>query len=161
MSVFVASFTVGSKMRLSEEESKTFVDEFTKLLDTMQGGNFSIEIFSHNAQIALPMFLPGIGIGWGIFSAFSTGLAVSALQVNNPILTKIPSFTILMTPFGLIELTSYSIGMSRSLILISQIMRKSLTRRDIKFVMMEIGLVAGFLLLAAFIEAQMIRSATM
>jgi len=158
MSVFAASFTVGSKMRLSEEESKTFVDEFNKLLDTMKGGNFSVEIFSHNAQIALPMFLPGAGIGWGVFSAFSTGLAVSALQINNPMLTKIPSLAILVTPFGLIELASYSIGMSRSLILISKIVRKSLTRQDIKFAMVEVGLVVGFLLLAAFIEVQMIES---
>lgn len=160
MSVFAASFTVGSKMQLGEEESKTFVDDFNRLLETMKGGNFSIEIFFHNSQIALPMFLPGLGVGWGIFSAFSTGMAIAALQTGNPILSGMPSFAVLMTPFGIMETAAYSIGMSRSLLLITQIMKKNMTKRDVKFTFIEVGIVVGLLLAGAFVEAQMIESTT-
>lgn len=160
MAGFVATFTVGSKMQVDEDEAQAFLEKFNKLVDSLQEGNFSLEIFSHNAKIALPMFLPGLGIGWGIFSAFSTGMAIAALQTGNPILSGMPSFAVLVTPFGIMEIAAYSIGMSRSLLLITQIMKKNLTKRDVRFAIIEIGIVVGLLLAGAFIEAQMIESAT-
>lgn len=160
MAVFVSVFTVGSKMQVDESEAQVFLEKFNNLIDSLRERNFGLEIFSHNVSIALPMFLPGVGVGWGIFSAFSTGMAIAVLQIGNPLLSKIPSFAVLATPFGMMELAAYSIGMSRSFLLITQIMKKKLTRRDVKFVIIEVGLVIGFLLAGAFIEAQMIESAT-
>lgn len=151
-----ASFLVGSEIKPDEKEAKDFVKEFNKLLDGLKEGDFSIGIFSHNVKIALPMFLPAVGIGWGIFATFSTGLAVAALLVNDPSLAQMPPFTVLLTPFGLMEIVSYSLAMSRSFLLFSKIVKKSLTKRDVKRAFIEVGIVVGLLLLAAFVESYMI-----
>ncbi|MBI5146101.1 MAG: stage II sporulation protein M [Thaumarchaeota archaeon] len=62
MAVFVAIFTIGSKMQVDEDEVQTFLEKFNNLVDSLRKGNFSLEIFSHNARIALPMFLLGVGV---------------------------------------------------------------------------------------------------
>lgn len=152
-------FLIGSEIKPGEKEAKDFVEEFNKLLDDIQKGDFSIGIFFHNAKIALPMFLPGVGIGWGFFAMFSTGLSVAALLVNEPTLAQMPPFTVLLTPFGFMEVVSYSLATSRSFLLFSKIVKKSLTKNDVKHALIEVGIVIGLLLVAAFVEAYMINLA--
>jgi len=160
MGVSTASFLIGSEIKPDAEEAADFVDKFNKLIDGLKDGNFALGIFFHNVKIALPMFLPGLGVGWGLFAAFSTGLSVAALLVNDPMLAQMPPFTVLITPFGIMELAAYSIGMSRSFALIVKIMKKSLTKQDVKFALVEIGIVVVLLVSAAFVEAFMIESAS-
>jgi len=157
--VFSAAFSVGAKMEVPKEEASIFLDEFNKLLDTLKGGNFGIEIFLHNLEIALPMFIPGFGVGWGIFSAFSTGFAFAALATTNTLLAKIPPIAMIFaTPFGLMELAAYSIGMSRSFILIVSIFRKTPISQQWKQTVLEICIVIGLLLLGGIVEAYMIET---
>lgn len=158
MAISSASFLIGSEIKPSAEEAADFVEEFNKLVDGLKDGNFVFGIFFHNVKIALPMFLPGLGAGWGMFATFSTGLSVAALLVSEPTLAQMPPFTVLITPFGLMEMVAYSIGMSRGFLLIVKIMKKSLTRQDAKFAVIEVGIVVGLLLTAAFVEAFMIES---
>lgn len=157
--VFSASFSIGAKMEVPKDEASIFLDEFNKLLDTLKDGNFGIEIFLHNTEIALPMFIPGFGVGWGIFTAFSTGFAFAALATTNSLLTKIPPITMIFaTPFGLMELAAYSIGMSRSFLLIVNIFKKAPIIPQWKQIALEIGIVVGLLLLGGIIEAYMIET---
>lgn len=159
LAVFSAAFSIGAKMEVSNEEASIFLDEFNKLLDTLKGENFGIEIFLHNVEIALPMFIPGFGIMWGVFSAFSTGFAFAALTTTTPLLANIPPITIIFaTPFGLMELAAYSIGMSRSFLLIVNILKKTPIRQQWKQIVLEIGIVIGLLLLGGIIEAYMIET---
>jgi uncharacterized membrane protein SpoIIM required for sporulation len=58
LAVFSVAFSAGAEMTVPEEEAEIFLDEFNKLLDALQGENFGTEIFLHNTQIALPMFIP-------------------------------------------------------------------------------------------------------
>ncbi|CAE6486240.1 MAG: stage II sporulation protein M [Candidatus Nitrosotenuis sp.] len=161
MGVSAVSFLIGSEIRPDAKDAADYVEKFNKLVDGLKDGNFALGIFFHNVKIALPMFLPGLGVGWGIFAAFSTGLAIAAFFVNEPTLAQIPPFTVLITPFGAMEIVAYSIGMSRSFLLIIKIMKKTLTKQDVKFTIIEIGMAAGLLLAAAFVEAFMIESAGM
>ncbi|MBI5146100.1 MAG: hypothetical protein HZA84_02645 [Thaumarchaeota archaeon] len=57
-------------------------------------------------------------------------MAIAALQTDNPLLSKMLSFVVLATPLGMMELAVYSISMSRRYLLITQIMKKNLTKRD-------------------------------
>lgn len=159
LGVFSVAFSAGAEMTVPEEEAQIFLDEFNKLLDALQGENFGIEIFLHNTQIALPMFIPGFGIGWGIFSAFSTGFAFAALATTAPLLNEIPPLAMIFaTPFGLMELAAYSIGMSRSFLLAFSLIKKTPLSQQWKQTAIEIGIVIGLLLAGGIIEAYMIET---
>ena len=107
MVVFSASFALGSEIEVSEDESKILLEEFESIVE----GIDAVGIFAHNVSLALPMFIPGFGVAWGAFSAFSTGIAFSVLKDAYPALENIPALTIIfMSPFGLMEIAAYSIA---------------------------------------------------
>ncbi len=152
--IFSLSYLIGSQSKLSDEESKTFLKEFQKAIE----GIDAIGIFEHNASVALPMFIPGFGLIWGSFAAWSTGVAFGALVSTTPTLAKIPPLALLyLSPFGILELFAYSIGMSRSFLLINAIIRKKSLKKELRPTIIEIGIVIAFLLAGGFIEYYMIQ----
>ena len=140
---------------MSEQDSKSFIKEFEH---TVQGIN-AFGIFAHNISVALPMFIPGFGMAWGSFAAWSTGLAFRALVSTTPALSKLPPLAIIyLSPFGVMELIAYSIGMSRSFLLMNTILRRrSMLRQELRPTIIEIGIVFALLLGGAFIEYTMIQ----
>lgn len=155
--VFSAAYQAGSMLEMSEENARAFMDEFEELVEGIDGTG----IFLHNTMLALPMFLPGFGIAWGLFSATSTGYAFAAIVHLAPELGQIPPLAILyLSPFGLMELAAYSIAMSRSYILIAAIAKKTGLGTHAKHTAAEVGIVAGLLLAGGFLEYYMIEVAT-
>ncbi len=154
MGLFSTLFQIGSMFQVSEEEANAFMSEFEKLIADIDGGG----IFFHNLSISLPMFIPGFGIVWGLFSAWSTGYAFSAIVSITPELSKIPPLTILFfSPFGIMELIAYSIATSRSFILIRAISKKTNLISFLKPTIIEIGIVIGLLLIGGYLEYYMIQ----
>jgi hypothetical protein len=152
--IFLASYSIGAEIKVSDEDAKTFLKEFQGAVE----GIDAIGIFTHNASVGLPMFVPGFGIAWGLYASTSTGLAFSALASTTPLLAKIPPITILLaSPFGVLELAAYSIGMSRSFILIWIIIKKNPIRQEIRPTIIEIGIAIALLLAGGFIEFAMIN----
>lgn len=152
--IFSLSYLIGTESKLSNEESQSFLKEFQKTVE----GIDAIGIFEHNASVALPMFIPGFGLAWGAFAAWSTGLAFEALVSTTPALAKVPPLALLyLSPFGLMELAAYSIGMSRSFLLIIAIIRKKPLQSEIRQTIIEIGIVVALLLAGGFIEYYMIQ----
>jgi hypothetical protein len=150
MGLFSLSYWIGSIFTVELEEAEAFLEE------DIDG----IGIFLHNSMIGLPMFIPGFGIAWGFFTSWQTGYAFAALATTIPILKEIPSLALLyLSPFGIMELTAYSIGMSRSFLLIHKIIKKISIKQDAKIVGIEIAIVAGLLLAGGFLEAYMIEVA--
>ena len=155
LGIFSASFAIGAEVEVSEEESAIVLEEFETLLDEID----AVGIFSHNTLLALPMFIPGFGIAWGAFAAFSTGMAFSVLQDANPMLANIPSLTILfMSPFGLMEITAYSIAMSRSYMIVHKMIKRISIRSDVRVIGLEVAILIGLLLAGGFIEYYFIQS---
>lgn len=154
MGLFSTLFQIGSMFQVSEEEANAFMSEFEKLIVDIDG----VGIFFHNLSISLPMFIPGFGIVWGLFSAWSTGYAFSAIVSITPELSKIPPLTILFfSPFGIMELIAYSIATSRSFILIRAISKKTNLISFLKPTIIEIGIVIGLLLIGGYLEYYMIQ----
>ena len=155
MAIFSASFAIGAEIQVSEEESKIFLEEFETIVEDID----AVGIFTHNVSLALPMFIPGLGVAWGAFSAFSTGMAFSVLQDAHPVLENIPALTIIfMSPFGLMEIAAYSIAMSRSYILLHKIIKKIPIRGDIRITIIEVIILVGLLLVGGFIEYFLIEN---
>ena len=155
LGIFSASFAIGAEIQVSEEEGKIVLEELESLIGEID----AVGIFTHNTSLALPMFIPGFGIAWGAFAAFSTGMAFSVIQDANPILENIPSLTILfMSPFGLMEVAAYSIAMSRSYMIIHKMIRRMSIRPDLRVIGREITIVIGLLLAGGFVEYYFIES---
>ena len=158
LGIFSASFAIGAEIQVSEEEGKIVLEELESLIGEID----AVGIFTHNTSLALPMFIPGFGIAWGAFAAFSTGMAFSVIQDANPMLENIPSLTILfMTPFGLMEVASYSIAMSRSYMIVHKMIRRMSIRPDLRVIGLEITIVIGLLLAGGFVEYYFIESLLM
>lgn len=154
MGLFSLSYWIGSIFTVEQEEAEAFLEEFEELIGDIDGPG----IFFHNAAIGLPMFIPGFGIAWGFFTSWQTGYAFAALATTIPILREIPSLALLyLSPFGIMELTAYSIGMSRSFLLIHKIIKKISIKQDAKIVGIEIAIVAGLLFAGGILEAYMIE----
>jgi len=156
LGIFAGAFQFGSMSTVSEEEAKIFMEAFEDLILDID----AFGIFVHNTTIALPMFIPGFGVAWGIFSAWSTGFAFAAIATTIPEIGNIPPLSLLfLSPFGLMEVFAYSLGISRSFILIRAISKKINLRQFIKPTIIEIGIVVALLLVGGYIEFYMIEFA--
>ena len=152
--IFTVIFQLGSMSTVSEEEANLFMEEFEKLVLDID----AFGIFVHNTTIALPMFIPGFGIFWGLFSSWSTGYAFAAIVTSMPEIGSISPLSLLfLSPFGLMEIFSYSLGISRSFILIKAIFTKTSLSQFIKPTIIEIGIVIGLLLAGGYVEFYMIE----
>jgi hypothetical protein len=156
LGIFALVYQSGSMSSVSEEEANLFMSEFKELVLDID----AFGIFTHNTTIALPMFIPGFGVAWGLFSAWSTGFAFASIVTIAPEIGSIPPLAILfLSPFGLMELVAYSLGISRSFILIHAISKKINLIPFIKPTIIEIGIVITLLLSGGYLEFYMIELA--
>jgi hypothetical protein len=155
LGLFSASFQIGSISDVSDEEADALMADFEELISGVE----ATSIFINNVSAALPMFIPGFGVAWGFYTAWSTGFAFTAIVSGMPGLQNIPSLAILYaSPFGAMELIAYSIGLSRSCLLTYFLIKRTNLKSLIKPTLIEIGIVVGLLLGAGFLEEYMIKA---
>lgn len=151
--VFLLACTIGSFYKMSSSEQSDFLNQF----QAATSGIGPLGIFAHNITVTLPMFVPGFGVAWGSFTSWSTGAAFDALVANNPSLSSLPAVSLfLYSSFGIMELCAYSIGMSRSFVLIWKIVKRNSLKVELRNTAIEIGIVVVILLVAAFVESSII-----
>ena len=157
LGIFSASFAIGAEIQVSEEDSAILLEELDELIADID----AVGIFVHNASLSLPMFIPGFGVAWGLFSAYSTGFAYSAIAATNAEVAQLNPLAVLLTPFGLMEVGAYSIAMSRSTLLAKDVIRKNWNRikNDKLLISIEIGVVVALLLIGGIVEMWMIETA--
>jgi len=148
-------FYVGYSFKMDESFSKELSKNFINQLGSLD----KIDIFFNNLKIALVMFIPIIGIAMGTISGFSTGLVFNSIldasggavsSYSNPLI-------IFLTPFGILEILSYGIAISRSGILIFEILKREFVKKSFIHLIIEIMLVSGLLFMGAIIEWMMIE----
>ena len=103
------------------------------------------------------MFIPGFGAIWGFFSAWSTGFAFAAIQTATPELGDVNPLALLLPPFGLMELSAYSIAMSRSVLLAKTILSRKSIFAQKTMILAEIGIVTTLLVVGGVVEMYMIE----
>lgn len=155
LGLFAATYLAGSTSTVSEEVANAFMAEFEELISNID----AVGIFTHNLIIALPMFIPGLGVVWGLFAAWSTGFGFASIVTLTPEIEQIHPLAILfLSPFGLMELAAYSLGTSRSFILIIAIIKKTDLISLIRPTIIEIGIVTGLLLAGGYLEFYLLES---
>ncbi|MCE9652222.1 MAG: stage II sporulation protein M [Nitrosarchaeum sp.] len=154
MGLFSVAYQIGAISQVSNDDSSQFLDEFKNLV----GGIDGFGIFIHNLTIAVPMFIPGLGIVWGLFSGWATGFAFASIVTAIPALSKIPPLAILyFSPFGVLEMIAYSLGISRSYMIIFAIIKHKSIKSQLLVIAIEIGIVVALLLAGGYLEYSMIE----
>ena len=149
LGLFQFGYIIKIDNSLSKELSKNFINQIR--------GTNDLGIFFNNFKIALVMFIPILGIVIGSFSAFSTGLifnsivSLSNVSYPNPLI-------IFLSPFGILELISYGLAISRGGIFLYEIIKKKISKESILYLIIEIGLVGIMLFIGALIEWNMIAN---
>ena len=147
LGLFQLGFSIKIDKSFSEELSKNFIEQIQGINET--------GIFLNNLKIALAMFIPIIGIVIGSFSAFSTGLIFNSIVTLSNVSYPNP-LIIFLTPFGILELISYGLAISRGGIFLYEILKKKISKKSILYLIIEIGLVGIMLFIGALIEWNMI-----
>ena len=145
--IFLISYFVGANIQLDQSSAQRLKEAF---LHKISGLNY-IGIFINNLIITLIMFLPGIGALFGIFSGYSTGTIFSAITYDISH-SYISPLVILLTPFGIMEVLCYGLAISRSFILLFSLVKKENLTKQLKSILIEIGIILIILFLAAIIE---------
>ena len=153
--LFTASFQIGATTELSEEESLAIVHEIAAAI----GDATSTSIFLNNVSTGLANFVPGIGPAWGLYSGWSTGIAISGIYSLYPELSDSQPLDIFYaSPFGFIELIAYSIGMSHGAFLVFSFVKRHSMKSILKWTIVEIGMVVTLLAVGAVMEISMIQT---
>ena len=156
VALFSAVYQAGSMVEVSEEDAAAFMEEFGELVADID----ALGIFVHNSTIALLMFIPGAGTAWGLLSAWSTGLAFASISAATPGAIDIHPLSILyLTPFGVLELSAYSLAMSRGLIALLILVRRQDLRSTLRATLIEVAVVVSLLLVGGYVEHRMIEMA--
>lgn len=145
---FLISYWIGAHTKLDQTSAIRVKQEFMQKID---GLNY-IGIFANNLTISIIMFVPGIGILFGLFSGYSTGSVFSAIAQTSQTLDQISPLFILLTPFGAMEIFCYGLAISRSSLLLVSLIKKDNILKQFKFTLIEVMIVAAILFFAALIE---------
>jgi uncharacterized membrane protein SpoIIM required for sporulation len=151
--VFFGVYSIGAEVEMTPEEAEEVRDAFDEQIQDID----DVGIFLNNIRIALGMFVPGAGVALGVFSAYATGNVFAAIAQDSPALQGVPPQLILITPFGIMEVFSYGLAMSRSALLVYYFIKRRPWREYAMPTLVEIGIVVAVLLAAAVIEWWMIQ----
>ena len=153
MLFFLSIFYLGFSFRMDESISKELSKNFINQISDMD----EFGIFLNNLKIALVMFIPVIGLVMGTISGFSTGLVFNSIMNLSDVTYSNP-LVIFLTPFGILELASYGLAISRGCILFFEILKKKFTKKSLFYLLIEVALVSGMLFVGAIIEWMMIEN---
>lgn len=149
--VFLIFFTIGTLVTFDESTSQELKQQFQNKIKNID----SLGIFFNNFLISILMFIPGIGIAFGLFSGFSTGNIFVIITRDLPI--QIPPLLVFLTIFGIMELVSYGIAISRSYLILISIIKRTNIKENLIYTGIEVGIVSIILFVSAIIEWDLIR----
>jgi hypothetical protein len=157
IAAFLITFQIGATVILSAEQAENIKKE----LSQRNAGINQLAIFSNNILPSLEMFIPAAGVGIGLYSAYSTGQALNAFSVFNPMLKSIFPLSVFVTPFAIMELIAYGLAMSRSGMIVHYLIanRRNISESWRRFSFhtgIEIGIVVLILFIGSVVEWQIL-----
>ena len=157
--ILIGILLLGSLIPLGDEEGRLVQEELERLGER----GLELGIFLNNFAIALLGLIPFLGPPILGYAVFHTGRFLGWLGVEHgmPPQLLIP-FTlnlIILTGYGILEFLGYGAAAAESLAISYYAIRsRRLLKRELRILPLIVGLIAGFLLAGAVIEAALIRS---
>ena len=111
-----------------------------------------VYIFAHNAVIAFGEMVPVVGGLLWVVSIYATGQIFEAVALSQGAPGALYGLLLLFFPFAVVELSAYAVAVGSGVMLIVAWRRHRL-RRETRVFVLEIGVVAAMLLVAAAMEA--------
>jgi len=149
---FVLAYSAGASIQMTAQEALELTNEFEGQVADIG----TLGLFYNNLKAALAMFVPGIGVIIGAYTAVSTGTVFAALSTSYPELEGVSPLAILATPFGILEILAYGLAMSRSWMLVYHLVAKTPWKRYVIPTSVEIGIALVLLFGAAVAESPVI-----
>lgn len=110
-----------------------------------------VYIFTHNAVIAFGEMVPVVGGLLWVVSIYATGQIFEAVALSQGAPGALYGLLLLFFPFAVVELSAYAVAVGSGVMLIVAWRRHRL-RRETRVFVLEIGVVAAMLLVAAAME---------
>lgn len=144
---------LSSLIPMSGEEVGTLLEEAKKIV----GENPTVlGIWTNNMLAALLIYIPFLGIGLAGYIIFQTGRIFGALAMESGISSIMLILSAVVTIYGLIEFVAYGTALTESILFSYSIAKKSL-RRELRWLLISLGIVAGLLFIAAMLETALIN----
>lgn len=148
VAAFLVAYSAGAAVPMTDQEAEEAREQFQDLIQDID----AIGIFLNNFGLSLAMFIPAAGAGFGAFTGFQTGNVYAAFAHDSPLLANTPALAIFILPHGIMEVFVYGLAMSRSGMLVYYMVKKKPWREYVKPTLIELGIAAGVLLAAAYVE---------
>lgn len=151
----IAVISVGTLMPLGVEEANMLSDQLDQML--VENDDFlslTFAIFVNNCRLCLIMFIPVFGVAFGLFSLFSTGVAIKAFSIVQGVSPSFMLLALMIGPIFWIEFAAYSLGMSESVWLFRRLLQGRW--KELKRAVLFIGIAVGLLAIGAVVESWMI-----
>jgi len=110
-----------------------------------------VYIFTHNAAIAFGEMVPIFGGLLWVVSIYATGQILQAVALSHSAPGALYGLLLLFFPFAIVELSAYAVAVSSGVMLIVSWRRRRL-RSETRVLVLEVGVVAVMLLVAAAME---------
>ena len=149
---FVLAYSAGASIQMTTQEASELTNEFEGQVADIG----TLGLFYNNLKAALAMFVPGIGVIIGAYTAVSTGTIFAALGTSYPELEGVSPLALLATPFGILEILAYGLAMSRSWMLVYHLVAKTPWKHYVIPTAVEVGIALVLLFVAAVAESQVI-----
>lgn len=149
---------LGTLVPLNAQDARQISDSLNQTLnDNRANGTLPQYIFLNNFEISLLMFVPIIGAIFGLFTLFSTGVALGAIANVQGYPALLGFAVLLLTPIFWLEFISYAIGITESIWLFRRLTQRRW--RELKNTAIFIGICALLLAIGAIVEAWLILAA--
>ncbi len=156
--IFVVAFiltVIGSLVPISSQDAHKLVDPLNQTLSqNKNNGTLPQYLFFNNFQISLVMFIPVLGLIWGLITIFVSGYAIGAISQVQGVSPLVSILGELLLPVFWLEFAAYSIAMAESIWLFRRLMQRRWG--ELKNTVILIGVCAALLVIGALVESWII-----
>jgi uncharacterized membrane protein SpoIIM required for sporulation len=148
----------GTLMPIEETEAKDISNELNQTSNSLRANNVLLQfIFGNNFMLTLIMFVPIIGVIFGAYVLYSTGVVIGAIAISNQFPPALSLIALFLTPIAWLEFMAYSTAMAESVWLARRLWQRR-GKHEIINACKFISVCAVILLVSAIIETIMIYS---
>lgn len=139
---------------LSLQEANSMEQEIEGLVIDKDFTALTISVFTNNFFLCLGMFIPGLGLVYGMGILCNTGIFIGARSIALDVPIWLWHAHLFMNPIFWLEFVAYSIAMAESIWLLRRLIQGKWC--ELKTVGILIGICAALLIIGALVEAWMI-----